>query len=341
MRTPALSVIVPCFNEEENIRPLFSRLKGALSGAGVEDFVVIFVENGSTDNSAEYLEALHREDSRAWLIQLSRNFGFQGAISAGLEYATGTRVAIMDGDLQDPPEIIPQMVARLNEGYDVVYGVRTERKESFLKRMSYALFYILWQRSASMHVPRDAGDFCVMTQRVAEVIRSFPERIRFIRGFRAWAGFKQIGFPYKREARAAGHTKFGIAALFQLAFDGLLSFSLMPLKLITLMAVLIAGLAFVMVCYQMLQVIVNFWDTGTLTLVSTHMVDTFIILLCATMMISLGIIGEYLGRIYEEVKDRPTYIIKRVLSSGQQPLDLLEPHKTPDQVEASSFLKWV
>jgi polyisoprenyl-phosphate glycosyltransferase len=341
MHTPALSIIIPCYNEEQNIRPLFGRLKDALTAVGISDFVVIFVENGCTDNSAECLETLHQEDNRVWMIQLSRNFGFQGAISAGMEYANGSRVAMMDGDLQDPPEEIPHMVALLNEGYDVVYAVRTERKESLLKRMFYSLFYILWQRSAVIHVPRDAGDFCVMTQRVAEVIRSFPERIRFIRGFRAWAGFKQIGYPYKRDARAAGHTKFGIGPLLQLAFDGILSFSLMPLKLITLMAAFIASGAFIMVCYQLAQVGVNFWHTGSLTLASTHMIDSFIILLSATMMVSLGIIGEYVGRIYEEVKDRPTYIVKRTLTSGKQPFDLLEAHKTPDQVEVSSFLKWI
>ena len=202
----ALSVVIPCFNEADVLPLLRKRLVAALEPTGAQ-WEVVFVDDGSFDGTFEHLAAMHREDGRFKVLSFSRNFGHQTAISAGLAHATGEAVAVMDADLQDPPEILPAALAKLKEGYDVVYAVRRQRKEGLLKRGAYALFYRLLKAVAEIDIPLDSGDFCLMNRRVVDVLKQMPERNVFVRGLRAWSGFRQFGLDYERQARAAGETK--------------------------------------------------------------------------------------------------------------------------------------
>src|SRR3989338_252572 len=224
------SVILPVYNEQGNLNSLYKRVTKVLVDLKKE-YEVIFINDGSHDKTKDILEDLHKKSNNIKIINFSRNFGHQTAVTAGLDFATGEQVAILDADLQDPPEILPKFFAKLDEGYDVVYAIRKKRKENIFKRIAYSLFYKILHLIASVDIPLDSGDFCVLSRRMVKTINSFPERNRFIRGLRSCAGFRQIGLEYEREKRLAGESKYGLKKLFKLASDGIFSFSFIPLQI--------------------------------------------------------------------------------------------------------------
>jgi len=305
---PDVSVVIPVFNEEENLASLHTRLSAALAPLGLR-YEIIFVDDGSRDGSLPQLRALAADDQRVLVVELARNFGHQVAISAGLDHARGDGVIVMDADLQDPPEVLPQFIDKWREGHDVVYAIREQRKESWLKRAAYAAFYRLLQRVANIEIPLDAGDFCIMDRRVVDLLTGMPERNRFVRGIRSWIGLDQVGLAYERQARHAGKPKFTFTRLVYLALDGLVSFSYLPLRIITMLgfgvSLLSIGLA---VFYAIKKLTVGLNPPGFATLIVA------IFFLAGMQLITIGVIGEYVGRIFEEVKRRPLYVVRQIVS---------------------------
>jgi dolichol-phosphate mannosyltransferase len=271
----------------------------------VSDYEIIVVENGSRDRSWEILQELHRGDARLKAIRLSRNFGYQTAVTAGLHFSRGRSVAVMDGDLQDPPEFLPTLYARQQEGFEVVYGIRAAREETLFRRLAFKVFYRLLRLTANVRVPLDAGDFCVMDRRVVEALCSMPERSRFLRGLRAWSGFRQTGLPYRRPARAQERSKFGLGGMLSLAMDGLVGFSMVPLRLITITGVASSVLALLGIVVSVVLKIIS----PSLFLPGFTQLNAVILLIGGFLFLALGLLGEYVGRIYEEVKGRPLYLI--------------------------------
>lgn len=303
---PTLSIVIPVFNEAENLPTLHARLTTALNDLGF-DYEIVFVDDGSQDQSPDILRRLEVEDRRIVVVEFARNFGHQVAISAGLEHSRGRVVCIMDADLQDPPEVLHKFLAKWQEGWEVVYAVRTERKEWWGKRLAYAGFYRLLQRVSNIDIPLDAGDFCVMDRRVVDLLVRMPERNRFVRGIRSWVGFKQIGVPYARQARHAGSPKYTFRKLLYLALDGLISFSHMPLRIITIVGFTVSALSFlVAMIYVIKKVTMGVGVPGFTTLVVS------IFFLAGIQLMTIGVIGEYIGRISDEVKRRPLYVARRV-----------------------------
>ncbi len=305
---PEISVVVPIYNEEENIPTLHERLTNMLSRLSA-DYEIILVDDGSADRTPLLLRQLEGRDPHIVVVELARNFGHQIAISAGLDQSRGRAVCVMDADLQDPPEVLPQFLEQWRQGADVVYAVRTERKEGWLKRSSYAAFYRLLRSIAHVQIPLDAGDFCVMDRRVVDLLAQMPERNRFVRGIRSWIGFTQVGLPYERHARHGGTPKYTFRKLLYLALDGLVSFSYMPLRLITLLGFAVSLLSFAVALFYLVQKLVfGIGLPGFATLVIA------IFFLAGIQLLTMGVIGEYVGRISEEVKQRPLYVVRRVTS---------------------------
>ena len=298
------SIIIPIFNEEPTLPELHSRLMTATAGVN-EPFEVILVDDGSKDNSFALMRAMHRADPRVKVIRLARNFGHQIAISAGIELAGGDAVILMDGDLQDPPELLPQMIARWKEGYDVVYTVKTSRKENALKRFAFKSFYRILHALSSIKIPMDAGNFSLMDRRVADVLRAMPERNRYISGLRAWAGFRQTAITYDRGVRFAGAPQMSLGRLFRLALDGIFSFSNVPLRAAIYMGLVTAAAGFGGGLYVVYAKI--FTDSAILGWASTSI---SILFMGGMILVTLGVIGEYISRIYEEVKRRPLYVVR-------------------------------
>lgn len=315
---PGLSLIIPCCDEEQPLPLLAKRLHASLEGLGMS-WEVLFVDDGSRDCTFESLAALHRWDNRFKVVALSRNFGQQAAISAGLFYACGNAVGILDADLQDPPELIVRCLRKLQEGYDVVYAVRRGRKENIAKRTAYALFYRLLRLSAEAHIPLDSGDCCVMSRHVAEALRQMPERNIFLRGLRAWAGFRQVGIEYERGPRAAGKTKYPLTKLVRLASDGLFAFSILPLRLAACVGLLTVMLSTAMGLLHLLWRIFGFRLMGhtSAELPGWTTLAVGMFFFGGVQMLMLGIIGEYLGRIYTEVKQRPRWLTRQLLGWEQ------------------------
>jgi len=303
-QAPTLSVVIPIFNEEETLAALFARLSAALIATG-ESFEVIFVNDGSRDGSERMLREFHSRDPRFKSIHFSRNFGHQTAITCGFDHARGQAVVAMDGDLQDPPEVLPDLIARWREGYEVVYAVRQKRKEGLLKRSAYKGFYWLLRKVSYLDIPLDSGDFSLIDRRVVDLLASMPERNRFVRGLRTWVGFRQVGYEYAREARFAGQSKYNLAKLFKLAFDGLVSYSYVPLRLVSNVGLLVSASALVYMGYLLLARL--FGGTPIEGWTSTVVIVLF---LGGVQLLSLGVIGEYVGRIFEEVKQRPHYVVR-------------------------------
>ena len=303
---PELSVVIPVYNEEENIPTLYDRLLRALEGANI-DFEIVFVDDGSCDQSIPKLNEIAASDKRVTVVELARNFGHQVAITAGLDFACGKAVAVMDADLQDPPEVLPQFVAKWREGHEVVYAIRARRQETWFLRASYAAFYRLLRRVANVEIPLDAGDFCVMDRRVVDLLKSMPERNRFVRGIRSWVGFSQVGLPFERHARHAGASKYTFGRLTLLALDGLFSFSYVPLRVITVLGFSISLLSILAALfYAITRLLTGLGPPGFATLVVA------VFFLAGVQLITIGVIGEYVGRIFEEVKRRPLYIMRKV-----------------------------
>jgi len=298
------SIIIPIYNENDIIPELYRRLKLAADSLDAPaEF--IFVDDASSDESFLRLEELHASDPRIKVIRLSRNFGHQVAITAGLDHANGDAVMMMDGDLQDPPELLPQLAARWKEGFQVVYTVKRSRKEHFLMRLAFSTFYRVMHAFSPIAIPMEAGNFSLLDRRVVEVFRRMPERNRYISGMRAWAGFKQTGIEFDRGARFAGKPKMTLRRLINLALDGVISFSNAPLRLSIYVGIGTAGLSFVITGYVLYAKL--FTNTAILGWASTIAAVTFI---GGMILLTLGVIGEYIGRIYDEVKQRPIYIVK-------------------------------
>ena len=310
-----LSVVVPCFNEEAVIPETHRRLINVLNNVPGVDFEIVYVDDGSRDATLDLLRGFQRADPRVRILALSRNFGHQIALTAGLAEAAGNVVAVIDADLQDPPETILEMLDRWRRGADVAYGVRTKREgETAFKRWTAAVFYRLLARITNVSIPIDTGDFRLMDRKVVTVFLDMPERDRFVRGMVAWTGFRQEPVPYRRNARVAGKTKYPFTMMLHMAVDSILSFSLVPLRLAIWSGFLVAGLAMLGIVYAAgMRIFTNIWVTGwTLLFIA-------ILFLGGVQLMLIGVLGEYLGRIYAEVKRRPLYLVKERV--GFEPAD--------------------
>jgi len=301
-----LSLVVPVYNEQENLPALCDRLRQTLEAKEIP-YRIFFVNDGSRDGSLAWLRQLAATDSRIRILSFSRNFGHQISISAGLAHADGDVVVVMDADLQDPPEVIPDLLAKWSEGYEVVYAVRKKRKELLAKRGAYALFYRILAGISDVEIPLDSGDFSLMDARVVSLLRSFPERNRFIRGLRSWVGFRQTELAYERMARHSGEPKYRTRHLMKLAMDGFFAFSTVPLQIATYLGLLAAGLGFLYLLYALGTRFLYGNPTGWTSLAA------IVLFLGGTQLMILGILGAYLGRVYEEVKQRPLYILDEVI----------------------------
>ncbi|HEY5982639.1 MAG TPA: glycosyltransferase family 2 protein [Anaerolineales bacterium] len=298
------SVVAPIFNEVENIPRLYERLKKVMTGLR-SSWELILVDDGSTDGSTEAVRNLARKDRRVRPVIFARNFGHQIAITAGWDYSRGDAVVIIDADLQDPPEAIPELVKKWQTGFDVVYAVRAEREgESWFKKLTASAFYRIIYRITDVKIPVDTGDFRLMDRRVVEVLKTMRERHRFPRGMSAWVGFRQIGVPYKRSSRLAGVTKYPFRKMLLLALNAITSFSYFPLQVATYFGFFSAGLSILaipVVVYLRMAGIPQFTGQAT-TLIA-------VLFLGGIQLISLGVLGEYIGRLYDEAKGRPLYIV--------------------------------
>jgi polyisoprenyl-phosphate glycosyltransferase len=306
-----LSVVVPCFNEGKVLPLLVAKLNDTL-GKTQLTWEVLFVDDGSTDETLRLLCEIATADSRFKVLSFSRNFGHQSAVCAGLEAASGSAIGVMDSDLQDPPEILLQCWQQVKEGADVAYAVRRKRKEILWKRVSYKLFYRVLNAFADVEIPMDSGDFCVMSRRAVDMVMNLPERNIFLRGLRAWVGFKQVAVEYDRPARVAGESKYSFLRLVRLAADGLFSFSLAPLRLAIYAGLVVMTLSLFYGVFTVAWRIIGFRFMGHVAqdLPGWATLVTGLLFLQGIQLIIMGIIGEYIGRIYTETKGRPRYIVQ-------------------------------
>ena len=304
--TPLLSIVIPCFNEEDVITSTVNRLRAFCATVKDVRVELIFVDDGSQDGTRARLKSFGTEDPRIRIIGFARNFGHQVAVTAGIDAARGDAVVLIDADLQDPPEVIHGMLTLWREGYDVVYGTRTDRPgESLFKRVTARLFYRVLSRLSDVPIPIDTGDFRLMDRRVADTLRAMPERDRFIRGMVSWVGFRQTALPYQRAERLAGESKYPLRRMLRFATDGILSFSTKPLQISIALGMFAAFLSVLGVLYALyMRLFTHIWVEGWTALMIA------ILFLGGTQLISVGILGEYIGRIYAEIKQRPLYIVQ-------------------------------
>lgn len=302
---PLCSVIVPAFNEQEVIYETYKRLKAVLEGINAP-YEILFVNDGSKDNTGAILSKICDDDKNIRLIEFSRNFGHQIAITAGMDYAKGDCIVVIDADLQDPPELIPQMIEEWRKGYDVVYGRRTERKgETFFKKATASIFYRFLKSMTDFDIPVDAGDFRLIDRKVCDALKKIKERNRYVRGIISWLGFKQTAIYYTREKRFAGTTKYPLKKMIKFAFDAITSFSYKPLKLASYTGTLLSFFSFIYLLVVIAKKLIgNIPVEGWASMMAISLFFNGVIL------IILGMIGEYIGRIYDEVKNRPLYIVK-------------------------------
>jgi polyisoprenyl-phosphate glycosyltransferase len=307
-RGPTLSVVVPVYNESDNVEQFYLRTRATLEGLG-ETFEIIYVNDGSVDDTLEIVVNLAESDSRVKAIDLSRNFGKEIAVSAGLDYANGAAVILMDVDMQDPPEVIPDLLMKWREGYDVVYATRSEREgDPYFKKVTAAMFYRLIRVFSKIDIPKDTGDFRLMDRKVIAALGKLKEQHRFMKGLFSWVGFKQVGIYYKRNSRYSGKTKWNYRKLFGFAIEGITSFSYVPLQIATYFGLIVSLFAFAYGAFILL-----------LTLISGNPVPGYpslvviFLFLGGIQLLCIGVIGEYVGRIYNEVKRRPLYVVREVI----------------------------
>lgn len=307
-----VSIVIPVFNEEGNLATMHQRLTAVMRQMEVEEYEFLFVNDGSKDRSLSLLRALAAADEHVGFIDLSRNFGHQVAVTAGLEHAKGDCVVIIDCDLQDPPELIPELIAQMEQGYDVVYAKRRTRQgDSAMKRFTASLFYRLMSRMTNVNIPLDTGDFRVVSRRVVEVLRHMPEREKFLRGQIAWIGFGQASVEYDRDERLAGDTGYTYRKMIGLALDGITSFSDVPLKVASISGFLVSFISFVLMIYALWSRFVwKVYEPGWTSLMLS------VLFIGGIQLIAIGIIGEYIGRIGNNVRQRPLYVIREQSHKG-------------------------
>jgi dolichol-phosphate mannosyltransferase len=309
MNPPRVSVAIPIYNEESVLPELYRRVRDVLTELPGDGHEIVFVDDGSSDETREILETLAEIDPQVRVVALSRNFGHQAALTAALDHVSGDVTVLMDGDLQDAPEIIPQFLEQHAAGYDVVYAVRQRRQEGLLLRACYSGFYRVISRLSELELPRDAGDFSLLSRRVVEQLRISPERHRYLRGLRSWIGFRQIGVPVVRDSRYAGESKYGPRKLLKLAFDGIFSFSVVPLRVATIIGLfaICGSLAFAAYAIAV-HLFFSRSPAGFTALIVS------VVFLAGVQLLFLGLIGEYIGRIFEQVKQRPHYVVDRLIT---------------------------
>ncbi len=309
---PQVSFVIPLFNEESNLKTLVDRLIQVMESSQISIDVVL-VDDGSRDRSREILQALALQDSRFHVILLSKNHGHQLALTAGLSVARGTEgVFVLDGDLQDPPELLSTFYAKFQEGFDVVYAVREKRKEVFYKRWAYFIFYRILKKIANVDIPLDSGDFSFISRRVVNVLNQMPEESRFIRGMRTWIGFKQVGVAYDRQERASGDSKYSFGKLVQLALNGIFNFSEFPIKFVTMLG----GFAIVSSVVYFISVVIKKFFVDQVIEGFTALLFV-IILFGGIQLAAIGILGEYILRIFFQSKNRPNFIIEKQILNGE------------------------
>ncbi len=305
---PTLSVVAPCFNEEGVLHELYRRISGVLDGAG-EAWELVLVNDGSRDRTPEIMRELHDVDARVKVVDFARNFGHQIAVTAGMDYARGDAVVLIDADLQDPPELILEMLAKWREGYEVVYAIRAERKgETWFKEFTAKAFYRIIYKITDINIQMDTGDFRLMDRKVVAALKTMKEKHRFLRGMSVWVGFRQTGVKYVRAERYAGETKYPLKKMLKFAMDGITSFSYFPLQLATYIGFVSAAIA---VLGIIVTIILRLSGSHAFFGQATTLVS--VLFLGGVQLICLGILGEYLGRIYDEVKGRPLYIVREAL----------------------------
>jgi dolichol-phosphate mannosyltransferase len=306
-----ISIVAPCFNEEAVLPMLIERIQAAAPAWGA-DYEVICVDDGSRDRTWQLLQAQCRRDPRWRAVSFARNFGHQTAVSAGLHFATGDAVLVIDADLQDPPEAVSLLLAKWRAGFEVVFATRRQRQDPFLKRVLAWGFYRLLQMMTPLPMARDAGDFCLLDRKVVAVIKALPERSRYLRGLRTWCGFRQASVEFDRDERAAGVPQYTFKKSFKLAMDGLFSFSAAPLRLATYLGLWVSGFAFLGVVFTLAQKVFSkeFEKIHLAPGAGFPTIVISVLFLGGVQLICLGILGEYIGRIYEEVKGRPLWIIR-------------------------------
>lgn len=304
MSRPKFSIVAPAYNEQDTLPEFYRRVREVMDGLG-EPWELILVNDGSTDGTAEVMRQLHDADPRVRIVEFARNFGHQIAITAGMDHASGDAVVTIDCDLQDPPEVIPDLIARWREGYQVVYGVRAEREgETWFKLFTARLFYRLIAALTDVEIPMEAGDFRLLDRQVVEELRRMRERRRFVRGMTSWVGFRQVGVPYVRQPRFAGETKYPFRKMFRLALDAITGFSDLPLKLAW-----IAGFVLLALGLVLGLILLGFRLSGTAPLAGQGLMLVVALVLGGVQLAFVGILGEYLARIYDEVRGRPLYTV--------------------------------
>lgn len=306
-----ISLVIPMYYEEEVVQECYERVIKNLKNLQGFQYEIIFVNDGSKDKTLEILEKIAKQDKQVKIISFSRNFGHQCVVTAGLKYATGDAIIIMDADLQDPPELIPEMIKLWEEGNEVIYGKRKVREgESKFKLLTASLFYSTLNALSDVEIPKDTGDFRLVDKKVVEVINALPEHNKFLRGLFSWVGFEQKEFEYERKERIAGKTKYPLKKMIKLGLDGIVSFSTKPLKIVGGLGILAIMLSFILLLYAILSFIFK-WNNLTAGWTSLMVTVTFF---SGTILISLWMIGEYVARIYDETKGRPQYIIKQKIN---------------------------
>lgn len=306
--SPCLSVVVPCYNEESVLRELYERMTAACEKVTNEEFQIVLVDDGSRDKTWNLIRDLADQDSRVAGISLSRNHGHQLALAAGLTWCTGDRVLVIDADLQDPPELLGRMMEMMDEGADVVFGQRAKRLgETRFKKMTASLFYRLLTRLSDVPIPRDSGDFRLMSRRVVDVLNTMPEQHRFIRGMVSWVGFKQVPLLYERQQRAAGETKWPVMRMFNFSIDAITGFSVVPLRIASGLGILFGLSGIIGLVYALWS-----WLAGV-TVPGWTSVVIIVLILGSVQLMVLGIFGEYLGRLYMESKHRPLFVVDRIV----------------------------